>query len=487
MKYFSRNSSTEEHGNFPERFYDRNISRISDAEYIRRTGYHDGTRGRNRDRAYRNGPYNNVLDRSHRLNNTWSFDNPAGSGPRYNNQNNDTGYSTTPNDTNERRLEQSTKKKTKSRSGSRSPSPSGSTSSRTPSRSRSRSSSSSSSSSTSRATSSTSSPKSRRVTGGGGGGAGAAGAQYQPVVHSEDRRPLAICVKNLPCRSSDTSLKDGLFHEYKKHGKVTWVKVVGQSSERHAIVCFKKPEDVEKALEDSYDKLFFGSKIEVAPYQGYDVEDNDLRPYEADIDEFHPKATRTLFIGNLEKDVTPSELRKHFDQFGEIIEIDIKKQGAVSSYAFCQYSDIVSVVKAIRAMDGEHLGANRIKLGFGKSMPTLCVWVDGVSDAVSEKYLRSQFEMYGTITSVHIDRDKGQALIFYEQVVNAQQAVAKNRGINLKGRKIQVDFASRECQEAFYEHLEKTGHGIERPGFEERRDSTVRTFDAVGVAARFSR
>lgn len=50
----------------------------------------------------------------------------------------------------------------------------------------------------------------------------------------------------------------------------------------------------------------------------------------------------------------------------------------MTSYAFCQYSDIGSVVKAMRSMDGEHLGANRIKLGFGKSMPTSCVWVDGI-------------------------------------------------------------------------------------------------------------
>lgn len=62
----------------------------------------------------------------------------------------------------------------------------------------------------------------------------------------------------------------------------------------------------------------------------------------------------------------------------DLQEIDIKKQGAVSSYAFCQYSDIGSVVKAMRSMDGEHLGTNRIKLGFGKSMPTSCVWVDGI-------------------------------------------------------------------------------------------------------------
>jgi RNA recognition motif-containing protein len=76
---------------------------------------------------------------------------------------------------------------------------------------------------------------------------------------------------------TDTSLKDGLFHEYKKHGKVTWVKVVGLGTERYALVCFKKPEDVEKALEISHDKLFFGCKIEVAPYQGYDVDDNESR------------------------------------------------------------------------------------------------------------------------------------------------------------------------------------------------------------------
>ncbi|KAG7209371.1 hypothetical protein KM043_015471, partial [Ampulex compressa] len=294
---------------------------------------------------------------------------------------------------------------------------------------------------------------------------------------TEDRRPLAICVRNLPARSSDTSLKDGLFHEYKKHGKVTWVKVVGAAGDRYALVCFKKPEDVEKALEVSHDKLFFGCKIEVAPYQGYDVEDNEFRPYEAELDEYHPKATRTLFIGNLEKDVTASELRKHFEPFGEIIEIDIKKQGAVSSYAFCQYSDIGSVVKAMRSMDGEHLGANRIKLGFGKSMPTSCVWVDGIGDCMSEKYLNMQFHQYGPITQVVVDRERGHALVFFEQISCAQAAVKEMRGAALRGRRLQVDFASRECQETFYEHLERQGIAGEKPW--DSRPSPAATFDVT--------
>ncbi|KAH9383817.1 hypothetical protein HPB48_025587 [Haemaphysalis longicornis] len=281
-----------------------------------------------------------------------------------------------------------------------------------------------------------------------------------------------------PFLITDTSLKDGLFHEYKKHGKVTVVKVIGQGTERYAVVCFKKPEDVEKALEVSKDKLFFGCKIEVTSHEGLDGEDNEFRPLEAELDEYHPKATRTLFIGNLEKDITTSELRKHFDQFGDIIEIDIKKQGSASSYAFIQYADIASVVKAMRKLDGENLGANRIKLGFGKSMPTMCVWLDGLTDLVSDKFLSRTFGRYGPVSFAAIDRERGHALVYFDSLECAQHAVAEMRGRVLGGKKLQVDFASRECQTAFFDKIEMSGQVLqgERPW--ERRDRR-QEFDVI--------
>ena len=67
---------------------------------------------------------------------------------------------------------------------------------------------------------------------------------------------------------SESSLKDGLFHEYKKHGKVLGVKVFGQGADRYAVVTFKKPEDAEKALQVSQDKQFFGCRIEVKLHEG---------------------------------------------------------------------------------------------------------------------------------------------------------------------------------------------------------------------------
>lgn len=67
---------------------------------------------------------------------------------------------------------------------------------------------------------------------------------------------------------TDTSLKDGLFHEFKKHGKVTSVQIHGASEERYGLVFFRQQEDQEKALGASKGKLFFGMQIDVTAWNG---------------------------------------------------------------------------------------------------------------------------------------------------------------------------------------------------------------------------
>ncbi|XP_052547989.1 msx2-interacting protein isoform X5 [Tympanuchus pallidicinctus] len=261
-------------------------------------------------------------------------------------------------------------------------------------------------------------------------------SQLLPSLEKDEpRKSFGIKVQNLPVRSTDTSLKDGLFHEFKKYGKVTSVQIHGASEERYGLVFFRQQEDQEKALNASKGKLFFGMQIEVTAWIGPETEsENEFRPLDERIDEFHPKATRTLFIGNLEKTTTYHDLRNIFQRFGGIVDIDIKKVNGVPQYAFLQYCDIASVCKAIKKMDGEYLGNNRLKLGFGKSMPTNCVWLDGLSTNVTDQYLTRHFCRYGPV--------------------------------------VKVDFANRESQLAFYHSMEKTGQDI-RDFYEmlaERRD-----------------
>lgn len=47
--------------------------------------------------------------------------------------------------------------------------------------------------------------------------------------------------------------------------------------------------------------------------------ENEFRPLDERIDEFHPKATRTLFIGNLEKTTSYHDLLNIFQRFGDIV------------------------------------------------------------------------------------------------------------------------------------------------------------------------
>lgn len=41
-----------------------------------------------------------------------------------------------------------------------------------------------------------------------------------------------------------------------------------------------------------------------------------------------------------------------------------------------------------------------MKLGFGKSMPTTCVWLDGLATSITEQYLTRHFCRYGHVVKV---------------------------------------------------------------------------------------
>ena len=59
--------------------------------------------------------------------------------------------------------------------------------------------------------------------------------------------------------------------------------------------------------------------MQVAPHEGLELDESEYRSNESEMDEFHHKATRTLFVGGLDQDITSNELRKKFESFGEIL------------------------------------------------------------------------------------------------------------------------------------------------------------------------
>ena len=78
------------------------------------------------------------------------------------------------------------------------------------------------------------------------------------------------------------------------------------------------------------------------------------------------------------------------------------------------------------------------QLGFGKSMPSSTVWIDGVADNITDKWLIEYFSHYGKVNHCCVDKKKGRALIFYSEVEQAHYAVSDIKGSMISKKKIQV-------------------------------------------------
>ncbi|OUC48050.1 hypothetical protein D917_06463, partial [Trichinella nativa] len=280
-------------------------------------------------------------------------------------------------------------------------------------------------------------------------------SEPRPRVFQAMRVP--IMVRDLPPRSSDSSIKDGLYHKFKKYGKVVEVKVIGSGSSRYAIVHFRREVDAQAALENAMNEVFFGKPLNaVLASSEMDVEDNEKRPLARDVDCYHPKSSRTLYVGNLDNRLREEDLTKHFNQFGEILDVDIKNRDTPAPFCFIQFADIVSVVNAILAMETDGIiGRNKVKVGFGKPVPTTMVWIDDLPTHVTEVYLRRKLGFYGCVIDVIIDAQMHQAVVVFDDVDAAQKAGMK--GSKIYEARIQVDFCSREMYDLFIDRMHKAG------------------------------
>ena len=65
----------------------------------------------------------------------------------------------------------------------------------------------------------------------------------------------------------------------------------------------------------------------------------------------------------------------------------------MSAYAFVQYADITSVVRALRKMDGEHIGANKIKVHLFASTIIILRFFPGIGTVSSRNNMKQEIEI----------------------------------------------------------------------------------------------
>ncbi|XP_044167630.1 msx2-interacting protein-like isoform X3 [Acropora millepora] len=276
-------------------------------------------------------------------------------------------------------------------------------------------------------------------------------------------RSSSLCLRNILARSGDNSVRDGLYHEFKKYGDVTRIYVNGQGSSRYAIIHFRRPEDAERGYEACRGKMFLGAEMDLQYYTQDDrFESNDHPPHHRSYagvmmdNDFDPGCTRTLFVGNIEKATSISDLKEAFERYGEIVDVDIKKQAGNNPYAFIQFVELSSAIQARRRMDREFVGRNRVKVGFGKVSPINTIWV-GVLGGLNEQQVERHFGRYGRVTKVVSNRGREQALVSFDSVESANIAQGEMKGRSMFGRRVRVEFVSRDSRQLFYDALQRSG------------------------------
>ena len=138
-----------------------------------------------------------------------------------------------------------------------------------------------------------------------------------------------------------------LFVDFKKTRRLLTVKIDGEHEARYALLTFSKCEDVERALSFVTAKPLNGVRLKAEPYDGitngknqlngkiFDVlniifylfclenEECDIMKRslcsDLDFDEYSVRATRTLYIGNLQSEISYNELRETYSAYGDII------------------------------------------------------------------------------------------------------------------------------------------------------------------------
>ena len=138
-----------------------------------------------------------------------------------------------------------------------------------------------------------------------------------------------------------------------------------------------------------------------------------------------PNATRTLFVGNLESDITERELRDLFGPYGRIESVDIKVQRAISTaYAFVKFFTITNAMNAKNDMHGRKYGNIKLKIGFGKGSPSAKVWVGNLTSFADLSEIRSELDRFGLIRRVDYNNGDNHAFVHFDNLEAAQTAVS---------------------------------------------------------------
>ena len=81
---------------------------------------------------------------------------------------------------------------------------------------------------------------------------------------------------------------------------------------------------------------------------------------------------KNLFVGNLDSKVTPAELRRLFEAYGQVVQVHIivdRDTGRPRGFAFVEIKNDAEAEKAIKALNGSILRDRTLDVNYARPRP----------------------------------------------------------------------------------------------------------------------
>eukprot|EP00116_Pleurobrachia_bachei_P002878 sb/3463140/ len=329
----------------------------------------------------------------------------------------------------------------------------------------------------------------RRMRGGGGrgrgppgdrgGGRGGQGANHTYIPRSDNETEFCyeLAGYNLAVGVDDDTVSNTLFSKFAQFGKCK-LGLEGEGKDRLAVISFKGVEDAKEARRCLQGMVVFDRKLFIKPYHVFreeqqlfgDSETRAFHKYNRETEgnnntsrtssagrsdrqrqysgegplEDDPRATRTLFVGNVENDYPESRLRALFERFGRVSNVEMKRnKDSHTCYAFVKFTDVQEAMRAKDELDGYSIGNNMLKIGYGKGVTSNRIWIGGLGSWTQKSELENEFDRFGKITKLDYKEGDYQGYVMYESQDAATAALNEMKGYPLGGpsHRITVDYA----------------------------------------------
>ncbi|KAI9105596.1 hypothetical protein DFS34DRAFT_588910 [Phlyctochytrium arcticum] len=161
----------------------------------------------------------------------------------------------------------------------------------------------------------------------------------------------------------------------------------------------------------------------------------------------HQLATRSLWIGNIDPTLSPSDLLTLFSPFGPIESLRILPD---KECAFVNYVRVEDAMRARDEMQGGRVGNSIVRIGFGKAeaindtqgmQPTKSLWIGNIPPSTDPAELEALFATFGPIESARVLTHKNCGFVNFFRLEDAMEARKGMNGKEIGESVVKIGFA----------------------------------------------